>query len=176
MFSSIRWRIAVPYIILILVTMLGLGLYLSSFVRQTYLEDIESQLLTEAGMIGDVVSADFSGDPASPILDTAAKHWAGVIGARVTIIAPDGVVLGESDEDRMQMENHATRPEIAQAVAEGQGSSIRFSHTVGYDMMYAALRLEFRRQPAGCGAGGIALCATWMPISATCSRRSLGLR
>lgn len=142
MFSSIRWRIALPYTILILLTMLGLGLYLSNYVRQTYLEDIENQLQSEARLIGDVTAPEFSGDYMDPVLDLAAKHWADILGTRVTIIAPDGFVLGESDEDRMQMENHANRPEIAQALVEEQGSSIRFSHTVGYDMMYVAVRVE----------------------------------
>lgn len=142
MFSSIRWRIAIPYVILILLTMLGLGLYLSSFVRQTYLDNIESQLLSEARLVGDVIAADLPADLSSSVLDEAAKHWAGIVSGRVTIIAPNGVVLGESDEDRAQMDNHLTRPEIVQALASGQGSSIRFSQTVRYSMMYAAVKVE----------------------------------
>ena len=162
MFLSIRWRIAIPYVILILLTMLALGLYLSSFVRQTYLDNIASQLLSEARMIGDLVSADFTSEPDSTSLDEAAKHWAGILGTRVTFIAPDGVVLGESDEDRTQMDNHLTRPEIAQALQVGQGSSIRFSHTVGYDMMYAALRLA----PQGSMLGVVRLALPLQTIDA----------
>jgi two-component system phosphate regulon sensor histidine kinase PhoR len=50
MFHSIRWRIAFPYVSLILVTMLALGLYISSFVRQTYLNDLESKLANIASI------------------------------------------------------------------------------------------------------------------------------
>jgi len=141
-FSSIRWRIAVPYVLLILVTMLGLGLYLSNFVRQTYLDNIEYQLLTEARLVGNVLAADLPADPSSTELDAAAKHWAAILEARVTIIATDGVVLGESEEDRTKMDNHRTRPEVSQALTAGQGSSIRFSNTVHYSMMYAAVAVK----------------------------------
>jgi hypothetical protein len=57
----------------------------------------------------------------------------------VTIIAPDGLVVGESDFDRTQMENHAHRPEVNQARNIGHGTAIRFSDTVGYDMLYVAV-------------------------------------
>jgi hypothetical protein len=48
----------------------------------------------------------------------------------------DGVTLGESHEDRAEMENHLLRPEVQQALKAGQGSSTRYSTTLGYEMMY----------------------------------------
>jgi two-component system phosphate regulon sensor histidine kinase PhoR len=143
MFHSIRWRIALLYAVLILVTMLGLGIYLSNFIRQTYLDDLRSKLTTEARMIGEVIKPFLAEvDTDSDQLDQSAKKWAKILGARVTIIAPDGVVLGESDEDRMLMANHSDRPEVIAAHARGQGSSIRFSQTVHYDMLYTAISLD----------------------------------
>src|SRR4030042_2152121 len=139
MFRSIRWRIVLPYVGLILVTMLGLGLYLSSFVRQTYLNDQESKLATEARMIGDVITPDLESVGSTPDLDLQARHWAALLNARVTIIAPDGTVWGESQEDRALMTNHSDRPEVIQALASGEGSSIRFSQTLGLSMMYTAV-------------------------------------
>jgi two-component system phosphate regulon sensor histidine kinase PhoR len=143
MFHSIRWRIAILYALLILVTMLGLGIYLSNFIRQTYMDDLKSKLSTEARMVGEIINPLLAGGTTdSDQLDLAAKKWAKILGARVTIIASDGVVLGESDEDRTQMVNHSDRPEVIAALAKGDGSSIRFSHTVGYDMLYTAVRLD----------------------------------
>jgi two-component system, OmpR family, phosphate regulon sensor histidine kinase PhoR len=143
MFHSIRWRIAFLYAALILMTMLGLGLYLSNFIRQTYLDDLESKLTTEARMVGELVLPLLSNKTAySNDVDLVAKKWAKILDARVTIIAPDGVVLGESVEDRTQMGNHSDRPEVIAALARGQGSSIRYSQTVGYDMLYTAIKLD----------------------------------
>ena len=145
MFRSIRWRIAFLYAGLILVTMLGLGIYLSNFLRHTYIDDMKSKLSTEARMIGEVIQPLFAGQTIDTNqLDLAAKKWSGILRSRVTIIDPDGVVLGESDEDRTQMGNHSDRPEVIAALATGAGSSIRYSQTVGYNMLYTAVRLQTR--------------------------------
>jgi two-component system phosphate regulon sensor histidine kinase PhoR len=143
MFSSIRWRIALPYSLLILAAMLGLGIFFSSFLRQTYLNALDTQLTTQARMVGEVLRPLFeSSRPDSAGINSFAQQWATILGERLTIIAPNGVVLGESDEDYRQMDNHSDRPEVKAALANAQGSSIRFSHTVGYDMLYTAIRLD----------------------------------
>jgi two-component system phosphate regulon sensor histidine kinase PhoR len=139
MFHSIRWRIAFPYVSLILITMLALGAYISSFVRQTYLNDLESKLAAEARLIGDVITPDLASAGSLPNLDAQAKYWDDILKARVTIIAPDGTVWGESQQDRATMTNHSDRPEVIQALATGEGSSIRYSQTLGIDMMYTAV-------------------------------------
>lgn len=60
---------------------------------------------------------------------------------RVTLIADDGRVLADSDEDASVMENHAGRPEVADALARpGEiATSSRYSVTVGYSMLYTAV-------------------------------------
>jgi len=148
-FHSIRWRIILPYVGLILVTMLALGIYLSNFVRQTYTNDLEAKLANEARMIGDVITPDLEAVGATPNLDPQAKHWASILNARVTIIAPDGTVWGESDENRDQMTNHSDRPEVIQALTIGVGSSSRFSQTLGYPMLYTAVKVVNNQQNLG---------------------------
>ncbi len=143
MFRSIRWRITFLYAALILLTMVGLGLYLSNFIRQTYIDDLKSKLITEARMVGEVIRPLLAEQPVNPDqVDQAAKKWAGILSARVTVIGADGTVLGESEEDRTQMGNHSDRPEVLGAIASGVGSSIRFSQTVNYNMLYVAVRLD----------------------------------
>ena len=139
MFRSIRWRIAVPYVILILLATAGLVVYLSNLVRDTQVDNLEAKLTAEARLIGDALAApSVWGEPGDD-LDTVARRYADLLDERVTLIGADGTVLGESHEDRTQMDNHLHRPEVQQALTGGQGSSIRFSRTVGYDMMYVAV-------------------------------------
>ena len=148
MFRSIRWRIAIPHMLLILAAMVGLALYISEQVRQTRLGDLEAQLLAEARLIADQAGPVLSGEGGED-LDALAKHWSAVLNVRVTIIGADGIVLGESHEDRAQMDNHLSRPEVQQALATGTGRSTRFSHTVRYDMLYVALPAAPDGQLAG---------------------------
>ena len=43
---------------------------------------------------------------------------------RLTLVEADGTVVCDSDADAAALENHADRPEIAQALASGAGSSV----------------------------------------------------
>ncbi|MBC7231701.1 MAG: HAMP domain-containing protein [Chloroflexi bacterium] len=139
MFHNIRWRIAIPYILLIALMMASLTLYLSRFLREVYVADVRAQLLSEARLASDALVRSLSQGATTDALDTLARRWARLVEARITIIAPDGVVLGDSHEDRMRMDNHLWRPEVQQALADGQGNSVRFSDTLGYEMMYTAV-------------------------------------
>jgi len=148
MTTTLRWRIAISYVLLFLLTMLILSIYLLRFVEQSYLGNLEEQLLIQAHMVGDFASPSLEeGDPSSTDLNDMAHHWANILGARVTYIRPDGVVVGESHRDSESMNNHSDRPEVIAALAEGQGSSIRFSHSVGYNMLYVATRVGPAEHP-----------------------------
>jgi len=139
MFHSLRWRIAIPYVLLIVLCMLGLGIYLSNVIRQNYLDHLEAQLTTAARLIGDAARPALGNNPDIPALDALAKHDARMLGMRVTIIALNGTVVGESDEDRALMDNHLNRPEVAQALAQGLGSKTRLSTTLQIPMLYLAI-------------------------------------
>ena len=60
---------------------------------------------------------------------------------RITWIAADGSVLYDSESDRKEMTNHLEREEVAQAMAEGYGSSRRYSDTLMDRLLYCAQRL-----------------------------------
>jgi len=63
-------------------------------------------------------------------------------GARVTWVAADGRVLGDSEANPEAMENHKARPEIAAALAGNIGSSRRNSPTLGIPFFYVAIPFE----------------------------------
>ena len=68
-------------------------------------------------------------------------------GVRVTVITSDGQVLADSQSDPQTMENHAGRPEIRDALAKGDGQSIRHSVTINRDLLYYAVRLPVAAGP-----------------------------
>jgi two-component system phosphate regulon sensor histidine kinase PhoR len=99
------------------------------------------RLASEARLVADLALPDLERGNADA-LDALAKRIARDESERVTIIAADGVVLGESDEDRRIMENHATRPEIVAARKNGEGRSVRHSATVNRDLLYVAVAVR----------------------------------
>lgn len=60
---------------------------------------------------------------------------------RTTVIAPNGKVLYDSSANAGQMDNHLERPEIREALAYGEGRSIRQSSTMNRSTFYYTLRL-----------------------------------
>ena len=60
---------------------------------------------------------------------------------RVTLVGTDGTVLYDNQNGVASMPNHADRPEIAEALADGTGSAERDSETSGYVSIYRAVRL-----------------------------------
>ena len=142
MFHTIRWRIAIPYVILILLASAALTIYFSGFVRQAHLADLRTQLTAEARLMGKAVEPLLVEGETVETIDPLARRWGELLDARVTIIRADGVVLGDSHENPAAMENHLNRPEVQQALVEGVGISTRHSRTVGYEMMYAAVPVE----------------------------------
>ncbi len=149
MLRSIRWQIAVPYVILIVVVMAGLGFYISSFTRQTYLDDLNRELGAEANLLADLVKPALLNKDTLEPLDETSRNWANLLGKRVTIIRANGVVIGESHDDRKSMDNHIARPEIIQAQQNGQGSSTRYSQSLGDFLLYKAFAVQDQSETIG---------------------------
>jgi two-component system phosphate regulon sensor histidine kinase PhoR len=108
---------------------------------------IETTLVAEAGMAAELLG---QGSPLTSVaeLHAQANRLGALIGPRVTFIASDGRVVGDSAETLegvAAMENHAQRPEILEAGARGLGRSQRYSSTLKIDMLYVAVPV---RHPA----------------------------
>ena len=60
---------------------------------------------------------------------------------RITWVSPKGEVLFDSDFDAAKMENHLEREEIKEAIASGEGESVRYSDTLTERQLYFAKQL-----------------------------------
>ena len=136
----IRWRIALPYIFIILFVMTMTAVFLAYSFRQQSFEKLGDKIATETTLLADYLSS-YKGDfvITNDEFDSFANTWANILDARITIIAPNGFVLGESQADRFTMDNHINRPEVQQALTNGIGRSIRYSRTEGKEFMYTAV-------------------------------------
>ncbi len=82
-------------------------------------------------------------------LDRLVKELGEEMQARITVIAPDGRVLADSEEHPPAMEKHDARHEIAEALSGRIGRSRRYSTTVGADMFYVAVPVILDGEIAG---------------------------
>jgi two-component system phosphate regulon sensor histidine kinase PhoR len=124
-----------------------LGLISSRVARNLHLSQIRHDLEIYAHLISSmtgVAAADSAGKT-----DSLCKALGVSSGIRVTVIAVDGSILGDSHESPLTMENHADRPEIRQALAGHTGSSTRLSPTLQQEMTYVAVPLRDHEQVSG---------------------------
>lgn len=142
MFHSIQWRITIWLVLLVIVSMAILGVYITNSVRDSQLDSLRTQLEKEAIITAIASLPGFDDQSRKTDLDTLAKELGNQTGTRITIIATDGTVLGDSNEDPADMENHATRPEVMDALMLGIGESTRYSTTLGREMMYLAVPIS----------------------------------
>jgi two-component system phosphate regulon sensor histidine kinase PhoR len=139
MLSSLRFRTAAAYILLIVAAFALLGLLiadrLEKDLRRTIADDIESQ----ARMVESVAQPLFTAGASVGDFQALARQLADGTNSRVTIIAVDGTVLGDSEAEPSATDNHAGRPEVIQALAGGVGESTRRSSTVSRELTYVAV-------------------------------------
>ena len=97
--------------------------------------EVRASLERQARLIQSTIGNQMFSDSLADALGDASA-------SRITLIDPTGLVVGDSEvgEDRLpQVENHADRPEVAQALRGSPGSAIRASETVSLRLLYVAL-------------------------------------
>ena len=140
--SPIFRKLLASAFLLIAVTLVVVGFYLTRYTAAREVQSVEQRLEAEAR----ILQTEATNVP-RPQLEDWARQAAQRSGARVTMVDPKGVALADSHHDPETMENHATRPEIMAAYRNGVGKSTRHSATVNQDLCYLALRLTYHDEP-----------------------------
>jgi two-component system phosphate regulon sensor histidine kinase PhoR len=169
--NSFRSRLAAVMIGLVSLAVAAAGLYMAVTFERSHYDALRDNLVREIGLIGDAVDwRPAEGADAHARFTEQARHYRAITGARVTFIAGDGTVLGDSDHDPLTMENHLNRPEVVEARQKGVGYDIRRSDTTRHNMMYVAVKRE-----AGGADGFIRLALDVSEIERSIRRLWLGL-
>ncbi|HUI08330.1 MAG TPA: ATP-binding protein [Verrucomicrobiae bacterium] len=140
---SLPWKwffgLAVLLVDLLLVVYVAIRITLPPYLVQ----QIRGDLKRDAIVVRDVFAARLAASqPNLADINHLCHDLSKESGLRITVIASDGTVIGESDKPESELkniENHLARPEVQQAIHEGVGSTTRHSHTIGVDLLYVAV-------------------------------------
>lgn len=146
--KRLLWQLFPTYLLLILSVLIAATWSETRSLRLFFLRHTAEDLLAQAHFAAPAMTAHLRTGSFSEI-DAICKSLGERSGTRITIMKPDGTVIGDSQEDPRRMENHADRVEIMQAVQTGYGKATRYSHTLGQDMMYVAVPLHVDGDIAG---------------------------
>jgi len=140
---NLFWKFTFAFLALLVGVLLAVDFFVERSLRNDY-ERTGFEQLTAIARIAQAHPPQWAPDSAGRREDLSAlRDWVAQMaasGARVTVITADGHVLADSQSDPQTMENHATRPEILETMAKGDGRSIRHSVTINRDLLYYAVR------------------------------------
>ena len=130
-------RFLLFYLAVVILAICVASLYAQYRLRAYFVDRLEEDLFRTARTLA--ILLDVRGTERT--FDALCRQLKDRSGYRVTLIDDRGIVLGDSDRDSSSMENHLYRPEVREALENGSGSAIRYSHTMSYPMFYGAIRI-----------------------------------
>ncbi len=159
------WQLYPSFLAVTLLALAAAAAYASYRFHEFHLDQVQQELLTLTRVIvPEVEQALVSSDPRD--MDALADRLGGAADGRVrfTIITPAGRVIGDSQDDPVQMKSHADRPEVLDALRDGFGRSVHPSPTLGTRMMYVAIPVERDGQPIAIIRAAVAITAIDRPM------------
>lgn len=148
----------------LLVSLLGLflaGVLILTSERNRSLTQLEQSISSQTHLLSDIFSTPLKDSLNLTKIDSLTDELSKGIQGRITIIDKRGKVLGdsyESGEQLLRMENHRNRPEVASALQDKPGKSIRYSYTVKEEMLYIA-------SPVKCGGEIVGVARLALPLT-----------
>jgi two-component system phosphate regulon sensor histidine kinase PhoR len=136
---TLRGRLAVTQVGLVVAVLTALGVYLAVAGRQLYVDRLTEQLAAQVQIVAAAVTPALEAGDGGETIDPVVKRLGEGIDARLTIVAADGSVLGDSVADPRTMDNHGARPEVVAARQLGIGEVERHSATLDADFLYVAV-------------------------------------
>jgi PAS domain S-box-containing protein len=135
--SRILWKLYAGYVAVIAVTTVIVGVLVNHRLESDLLQDTTERLRARAVVLGEwrrnILDAHDRGSG-----EVASRHLAAERGMRLSLIAPDGQALADS-EGQLPVQNLAGRPEIVDARETGTGISRRRSLITDKEMMFVAV-------------------------------------
>ena len=139
--KRLLWQIYPSFLLIILISVVGVGWYGSQSIHKFHLNQVAEDLKSSAHLIDKQISVNLTAHNFKEI-DDFCKQMIAASSTRITVILPNGEVIADSDEIPSRMKNHADRPEFQNALERGSGNSLRFSETLGKRMMYLAIPIR----------------------------------
>lgn len=134
------WQIFLAALLVIVISISAVSWYGTQIIQTFYYQEMEKDIKDRAIFLRPQINQLLGNDAAQ--LQEFSRKVGRAAATRITVIAGDGLVLADSNEKPAQMDRHDTRPEIQKAATGGFGASLRFSKTLGKNMLYIAIPLN----------------------------------
>ncbi|MBU2551498.1 MAG: HAMP domain-containing protein [Proteobacteria bacterium] len=128
-------------LLVVLCTLAFVATFLQRSLREEMTVQVREGMAKNLRLCREIISKRWTVGASMSETDQLADLLGRTLNLRLSLILPDGVVAGDSEqsiEDLSQLENHAGRPEVIHALAGGFGWSQRYSSTLRMNLLYVA--------------------------------------
>jgi len=154
-------KLALTYLALLLSVLLAVDFLAERALRDSYEKDGYQELKSLARLMRLHPLPLTSGAPQTPEEAAALNTWVAAnasSGVRISVVSADGRVLADSQTETSTMESHADRPEILEAIKNGEGRATRQSVSLHAQLMYYAVREDLP-------GGGLVILRLSLPVA-----------
>ena len=154
-------KLALTYLALLLSVLLAVDFLAERALRDSYEKDGYQELKSLARLMRLHPLPLTSGAPQTPEEAAALNTWVvanASSGVRISVVSADGRVLADSQTETSTMESHADRPEILEAIKNGEGRATRQSVSLHAQLMYYAVREDLP-------GGGLVILRLSLPVA-----------
>lgn len=136
------WQLFPSYLLVTLIALVAVTVSYSNEMKKFFLDHTAAELTSRAHLIRPQIKSLLAGGRENEI-NSVVNIQAEKADTRITVILPNGEVIGDSEENPATMDGHAGRPEIASALGGRNGAATRYSKTLRENMMYVAVPIKF---------------------------------
>lgn len=129
-------KIFIYIVSVLLIGVIICGALSARILEINYSNDIKQNLISNMKLIKEFIGEQLISDPV--LLSQYLNEIRSVTNARITVIDVSGKVLADTESNAANMDNHASRPEVKQALEGNMGISKRYSDTLKVDFQYVA--------------------------------------
>ncbi len=140
-------------ILLVIIAITITGIFTSALARYFYKSEVQncneniavlmSHYIKEQALFNQNIDYERLAKDYAKLLNNKPSNIGGfAFASRITIIDYEGNVLGESESNLKEMQNHLDRKEVKEALIGKVGTDERFSQTMNLSYLYVALPIE----------------------------------
>lgn len=119
--------------VIILFSVFIIGMMSARQIKDELTEKIKTDLMAQVQVISLLSKSD---------IEKQIRSLADTSRSRVTLIGSSGWVLADSEREVTKLDNHLNRSEVQEARIKGKGEAIRYSRTLGVDMLFIAIAMQ----------------------------------
>ena len=147
--TKMTWHLFIVCLGITLFSLVTVTIYASEVYKKFYYRNLTKESVIKSSLIKSLLIPVLSSQDSKDQVDSLSKVIGESIQARITVINKYGIVLGDTEKDPRDMENHAHRPEFSRALKGEIGVEERFSTTLGFSMLYIAVPIIENGQVKG---------------------------